>query len=103
MTGNDRILINELIDIFIDQVNEIGKELEEAYSRSNFEWLGKLAHKAKSSVAIMGMNKLSKKLKEFELLAKEQKDVDQYASFIEMFDKSCKEAIQELNEIVKNI
>ena len=68
MTGNDRILINELIDIFIDQVNEIGKELEEAYSRSNFEWLGKLAHKAKSSVAIMGMNKLSKKLKEFEQL-----------------------------------
>jgi HPt (histidine-containing phosphotransfer) domain-containing protein len=97
MTGNDMNLINELIDIFIGQVKEISNEMDEAYSKNNFELMGKLAHKAKSSVAIMGMNHLSRKLKEFENHINKGRKKNEYAVYIRLFKDECLEAIEELN------
>lgn len=96
MAGNDRKLIIELIDIFIDQVNEIGIELEKANAKGNYDLVGKLAHKAKSSVAIMGMSDLSQKLVELENLANKAQDKELYPSYIEQFREECADAVEEL-------
>ncbi len=102
-TGNNRELIIEIIDIFILQAIEIGNELQELNDKRDFEALGKLAHKAKSSVAIMGMNKLSEKLRELELLVNEGKNHSEYPMYIDLFKKECAEAIQELNNYKNNL
>jgi HPt (histidine-containing phosphotransfer) domain-containing protein len=96
MTGNDAGLIRELIEIFIAQVEELGTGMEDANARRDFEKLGKLAHKAKASIAIMGMGRLSKKLKEFEKRISKGIKADQYPVFISFFKEECHEAAEEL-------
>lgn len=96
-------MVKEMVQIFIDQVPEFSGEMKEFLEKKDYQSLGLLAHKAKSSVAIMGMNELADKLKKFELLAKEQKEVESYASYIDNFEESCQNAVQELNEIIKNL
>ena len=66
----------------------------------NYTSLGLLAHKAKSSVAIMGMNELADMLKTFELQAREGKEPQLYESYIERFKNETEEAIKELDDLL---
>lgn len=103
MSGGSKSLVKEMVEIFLEQVPEFTGEMREFLKKKDYQSLGLLAHKAKSSVAIMGMDELAQSLKDFELLAKENKDVESYPSYIERFEQSCKEAVQELKEIIENI
>ena len=98
MSGGDNNLIHEMIDIFIDQIKEIEEGMAALLEEKNYNSLGKLAHKAKSSVAIMGMNALAKKLKELELLAINNNNIETYPDYLALFSSESKEAIKELRE-----
>jgi HPt (histidine-containing phosphotransfer) domain-containing protein len=102
MTGNDKEVTFEMIDIFIEQVGEFGQEMLELLECRKYKELGQLAHKAKSSVAIMGMHKLANQLKELEILAIGEKNPEEYISYVENFNMECKEAVNELNIFKKN-
>ncbi len=103
MSGDNNELIQEMIDIFTCQVEEFNIELQRLLDEKNFEALGKLAHKAKSSVAIMGMEDLSTRLKELEILAREGKNPETYQSYIDLFITDCSEAVVELEQYKKTI
>ncbi len=103
MSGGDRDLIIEMINIFKVQVNEFNQDFHKHLERKNYADLGKLAHKAKSSVAIMGMNELSKELKELELLVKNGEKTEKYQEYIEHFKTECKLALKELEEYQKSL
>jgi len=103
MSGGNQALILEMIDIFKDQVKEFSEGLETHYEKEEFEQLGKLAHKAKSSISIMGLNDLATDLKTLELLAKAGKDQDKYQQIIDKFKFETLEAVNELNEVTKNL
>jgi len=99
MSGNDPGIIKEMIDVFIGQIPDFVKEMQELYDKGDWTNLALLAHKTKSSVAIMGMNKLVDMLKEFELLAREGKSTEKYAAFIQQFTKNTQQAINELRNL----
>lgn len=103
MTGGSKELVKELADIFISQIPEFITEMKQLLSEKKYESLGMLAHKAKSSVAIMGMEELAKDLKEFESFTREKKNIDQYSSYIEKFETSCNNAISELKSIITDL
>jgi HPt (histidine-containing phosphotransfer) domain-containing protein len=98
MSGDSTELIIEMIDIFLLQIDEFYPEMISLLKEKDYNSLGKLAHKAKSSVAIMGMSNLAEKLKELELLTKENKDTSTYSAYIELFKTECDQAVQELSE-----
>ena len=102
VSGGDDEIIHEIVDLFRDQVSEIYNEMKSLLEEKNYHSLGLLAHKAKSSVAIMGMNDLATMLKTFELQAKEGKDSDLYGSYIARFRDETKIAVSELEDLVKN-
>jgi len=58
MTEGDKGLIKELIGIFSTQVKEYGLQMNRYFREQKWEELSKLAHKAKSTVGIMGMKEL---------------------------------------------
>ena len=93
--GNNEIVF-EMIDVFIGQVPEFIKEMNSCFEKKDWYNLGMIAHKAKSSVAILGMEDQSGNLKELELLAKEEKEPERYAGIIHEFEKNCQLAIEEL-------
>lgn len=102
VAGGDTSIINEIVSMFKDQSIEIYNEMKSLHEAANYTSLGLLAHKAKSSVAIMGMKDLADMLKTFELQAKEGKEPELYKSYIDRFKDDTREAIKELDDLISN-
>lgn len=103
IAGNDRETITELVNIFRDQVSEFRSELRILLEGKDYLSLGLLAHKAKSSIAIMGMEDLAALLKNFELEAKESRNPEKYATYISRFESDTGKALMELDDYLKNL
>jgi HPt (histidine-containing phosphotransfer) domain-containing protein len=103
VAGGDSDLLKELVTMFRDQVAQFNHEMKAHFEEKNYKALGNLAHKAKSSVAIMGMDSLANMLKTFELQAAEEKNIDMYELYIKRFDNDTKYALDELDSLIKNI
>jgi HPt (histidine-containing phosphotransfer) domain-containing protein len=100
VSGGDIETIQELVSMFTDQVAEFTNEMGDLLEKGDYHNLGMLAHKAKSSVAIMGMEDLALMLKKFELEAKGNIDTGNFATYIARFGSDTKEAVAELREYV---
>lgn len=103
MTEGESDLLKEMIDIFFTQVDEFIELMHKHYNEQDYESLGKLAHKAKSSISIMGMADLAEDLKNLEILTKNNEQIDQYPNYITKFENQCKLAVDELKEIYKEL
>jgi HPt (histidine-containing phosphotransfer) domain-containing protein len=102
VSGGDPDIINEILTMFKDQAVEIYNEMISHYSLKNYSSLGSLAHKAKSSVSIMGMEDLALMLKTFEYQARDGKESEKYESYIERFKVETDTAVLELEDLVNN-
>jgi HPt (histidine-containing phosphotransfer) domain-containing protein len=103
VSGGDIETIRELVSIFNDQVAEFSLEMLNLLRKGDHYNLGLLAHKAKSSVAIMGMEDLAVMLKKFELEAKENRETGNYATYVERFGSETRGAVAELGEYVSKL
>ena len=103
MSGGNKDLIREMITIFNTQVEEFARDLDNLLKTKEYVLLGKLAHKAKSSISIMGMNDLAVELKTLENLAREGKQTEKYAGMISSFKNQTQLAVQELNVVLQKI
>lgn len=97
VTGGDKSIIEEIVTIFKGQVPEFIGEMNSLYSNEAYYELGLLAHKAKSSVAIMGMESTTVMLKAFELQAKAGENKEAYKGYIDQFISDTSLALDELN------
>ena len=102
VSGGDHEIINEIVMMFKDQSVEVYNEMLVYLEEKKYSQLGALAHKAKSSVLIMGMTELGNMLKTFELEAKAGEGTEKYKSYIERFKKETDEAILELDNLITN-
>jgi len=98
VTDGDNDLIKDLIDIFISQVPEYNEEFIDAFAKKDAETLGRIAHKSKSSIAIMGLNDLAAQLSKFEAEASSGAFSEDYMDYIKLFEAECNDAIRLLNE-----
>lgn len=99
MAGGSKELITEMINIFCTQVKEYSEEMTNLLKDKKYDELGRLAHKAKSSVAIMGMKDLADKLKTLELLTKDNaKNAETYPEYVDQFIEECAIASIELKQ-----
>ena len=96
MSGGDSNFIQEMIGLFREQIEEYKLQMPELLRKKDYDNLSKMAHKAKSSVAVMGMNEMAELLKELEILTLEEKEVDRYESIVNEFLEQCQLAIKEL-------
>ncbi len=102
VSGGDNSIIIELVSLFREQTGELYDEMTSLLAAKDYYSLCLLAHKAKSSVAIMGMSDLAMILKTFELQAKEGIETDKYESYIERFKNDTDEALIELDNLINN-
>ncbi len=103
MAAGNKELVIEMITIFKNQVEEFNEEMTLLFDKGEYELLGKLAHKAKSSISIMGLHELALDLKALENMAKAGIDSEKYPVFINRFKEETNEAVAELDEILTNI
>lgn len=98
ITGGESSIVREMVEMFFDQVGEFKANLRKYLEDENWTDLGKEAHKAKSSVLIVGMEELGKNLKKLQLLTEEEKEINTYPDFVKMFEEQCDAALIELQE-----
>jgi HPt (histidine-containing phosphotransfer) domain-containing protein len=96
MSGGDAKFISEMIDLFREQVEEYGVLMPQLLENKDYINLSKLAHKAKSSVAVMGMAQVSDLLKDLEILANEGKEIERYTGMVNEFLEKSQLALEEL-------
>lgn len=96
MFGDNKKVLKEMIDIFAEQVVEISEQMDNAFQKKDYVTLGKLAHKAKASVSMMGMKDLAVMLKDLELNAAESKQAETYEGTVTQFKNCCAIAVEEL-------
>lgn len=96
LSSDDNKFIREMAEIFREQIAEYEEEMPELLAKMDFQALSKVAHKAKSSVAIMGMTKEADLLKTLEINAKEEVEIESFDEIIETFLRNSKLAIEEL-------
>jgi HPt (histidine-containing phosphotransfer) domain-containing protein len=97
MSGGDSKFIKEMIDLFREQIDEYKSIMPELLQNKDYDGLSKVAHKAKSSVAVMGMTEVADLLKELELLSHKELEIERYESLIAHFLEQSELAIIELN------
>ncbi len=102
MSDGDKNLIIELTQIYKTQIPEFINQLQQAYNTKNWEKLAAIAHKAKSSVSIVGLNKLATSLKTLELDAKKAINTENYQNIITNFKETTLASINELEDAIKN-
>lgn len=102
VSGGDPEIINEIVTLFKEQAVEIYNEMKSRQLEKDYQSLGSLAHKAKSSVAIMGMNDLALMLRTFEFQAREGKESELYDSYLIRFKTETEAAVKELEDLVNN-
>jgi HPt (histidine-containing phosphotransfer) domain-containing protein len=98
MSGGDPAFIREMIDLFREQIEEYEEQMPLLLENKEYSSLSKMAHKAKSSVAVMGMNTVADLLKELEILAHEGREVDRYESMVREFLNQSRLALEELKD-----
>ncbi|HEX2968538.1 MAG TPA: Hpt domain-containing protein [Bacteroidales bacterium] len=102
VSGGDSEIIKEIVDMFTEQSSEAYTQMLSLLEKGNFYDLGMLAHKMKSSVAIMGMDDLATMLKTFEIQTKDGKNSESYGAYIERFRNDTEIAISELTDYINN-
>lgn len=100
--GNNDLIV-ELIDIYKSQVDEYILEFKKYLETENWLSLGALAHKSKSSAAVMGLNSLATDLKELEILAKSQQKIETYPTYIKKFEEISRNAVIELDQHLQTL
>lgn len=98
VTGNEPMIIKEMLELFIAQIPEFSDNMNRFLEEKKFIELGKEAHKAKSSVMVVGMDELAKDLKTLQLLTQDGKGEETYADSVKKFIHQCQAAVTELEE-----
>jgi HPt (histidine-containing phosphotransfer) domain-containing protein len=103
MSMGSNEMIVEMIQLFIDQLPEFTEGLAEHLKNKEYIALGALAHKAKSSVAVMGMDALAHDLKTLELSAKAGENPENYPILVQRFIEQVTLTGSELAAYAKTI
>ncbi|MGZ2369917.1 Hpt domain-containing protein [Ancylomarina sp. YFZ004] len=76
MSGNNKDIMVEMVEIFIEQNPEFTEGISSYFENKQWTELGAVAHKAKSSVRIMGMDELGDCLEKIEHYSKGNQKVE---------------------------
>lgn len=98
MSGGDAKFIAEMISLFKEQMDEYSALMPRLLLEKDYDGLSKVAHKAKSSVAVMGMSSVAELLKKLEVLAHEEIEKEQYENMINEFLEKGNLAVIELEQ-----
>ena len=103
ITEGNKAMIRDMIEMFLQQVPSFITNLNHLYQTGNYAALGKEAHKAKSSLQIMGMTELELEMKRFQLKTIDGTEVESYPVHIGHFETQCNGAIAELKVVLATL
>ena len=103
VTDGDEKFKQELINVFVQQMPTLLVGLEKALQEKDYKQLSAIAHKTKSSVALMGIESLRADMAELEQKAKVGEDEECYKRIVANFIAVSTDVLAEIETLRKNI
>ncbi len=103
VTGGDEKFKQELISVFVQQMPSLLVGLEKALQDNDYKQLSAIAHKTKSSVALMGIESLRADMSELEQKAKTGDDVECYKRIVTKFLEASTDVLAEIETLRKEV
>jgi len=100
ITDGNQQINREIIELFLLQVPDFINNLNHLYQTGQYAALGKEAHKAKSSLQIMGMTELEAEMKILSQKTIQGIDAESYPAHIRNFELQCAGAVAELQAVL---
>ena len=98
--GNQEMVKN-IIRLFLEQVPDYIAEMEDCVVRADLDLLHPLAHKAKSSVAMLGLKKMETNILEIEKNSKYGENTHRLPDLVKEVRKECDLVFSQLEEILE--
>lgn len=100
--GGNEQMINEIIVMFLEQAPMHFEEMQEAFQQQNLKFLGIVAHKAKSSVVMLGLDELASKLSKIERDTKEGRNTEGLNVLLEELEEEYKLVFHQFKVFLRN-
>lgn len=98
MADGDEDFINSVISVFLDEVPEDLRNLEEALAEENHEQVYKLAHKIKPNVDLLGMEQTRERALQIETLGKNEANMSEIKEIFPTLKKDINQVVAELKK-----
>lgn len=98
VAGGDESIMGKAIKKFIEATPEMIDKMQEALREKDYPLLAKVAHKLKSSVALMGMDDGLRTVKSIEMMAKEEERLAHLPFLVDRITQITELAIEELQQ-----
>ncbi|MDN5201026.1 Hpt domain-containing protein [Fulvivirgaceae bacterium BMA10] len=97
--GANKAIVAKMIDMFVEQTPKQLAQMHEFFEKESWEELFKVAHKTKSSLAMMGARSIEQELQDLEQFAAKKMNLEQIPGLIETIEATCKELLSEIEEV----
>lgn len=95
-------MIRNIIGLFLQQVPQYIQEMEDCVQRNDLAALHPLAHKAKSSISMLGLRTMEDMVVRIERSSKEHRNMDQLPGLVSQVRNECEMANRQLNALLQN-
>jgi len=96
VSGGDETFIKKMVQIFIETVPQGVRDLQEAFEKQEWQRLGKVAHKLKSTVDSMGITALKDDIRVIESNSKHETETASLGPFVKKVTDVINECIEQL-------
>ena len=96
VSGGDEGFIKKMVALFIETVPQNVQELNKGLQSENWEQVGKMAHKLKSTVDSMGIQSIRQDIRTVEANAKQQEFLDQIPPLVQKIERVINHCIEQL-------
>jgi HPt (histidine-containing phosphotransfer) domain-containing protein len=96
ISGGDRASKNQIIEIFLTQMEETADNLKDFLAKGEYKKLSETAHTAKSSLRIMGIENIAQKMETLQNLAAKNENPESYQFLVNYFTDNIPYALKEL-------
>jgi len=96
VSGGDETFIKKMVQIFIETVPQGVRDLQEAFEKQEWQRLGKVAHKLKSTVDSMGITALKDDIRVIENNSKHETETASLGPFVKKVTDIINECIEQL-------
>jgi HPt (histidine-containing phosphotransfer) domain-containing protein len=96
--GNPKF-VKDMIALFLTEIPQELRVIEEAISKEEYETVRQAAHKLKSTIPFVGLEKhVRSEVLEMEKLGAEKKDIARIEALFRKIKRTCEKAAEELQE-----
>lgn len=95
-------MIHHIIKLFLDQVPEYIREMELCVERNDLLALHPLAHKAKSSITMLGLRSMEGVVRDIEKRSREHRDMEELPQLVSLVKNDCEKVRGQLSALISS-